>query len=97
MLWEHLNLMSEIIKRPSIYVYRRLLDVCNYINAKYYPNDRRDFFGFLTERSYIQGDGFIKICFSDYDNEEQWVKDFVQHLKEEQFRDAGTDGFTVQV
>lgn len=89
--------MSEIIKRPSIYVYRRLLDVCNYINAKYYPNDRRDFFGFLTRKSDIQSDGFIIIRCSDYDNAEQWVKDFVQHLKEEQFRDAGTDSFTVQV
>jgi len=89
--------MAEAIKRPRIYIYRQLLDVCNYINAKYYQNDRKDFFGFITRKSDIQSDGFITIRCSDYDNAEQWVKDFVQHFKEEMFSDAETDSFTVLV
>jgi len=90
--------MAEAINPPHVYVYRNLTDVCHYINTKYYPNDRKDFFDYLVNkyRWDLESGGFIGICCSDYDNEEQWVKDFVQHLKEE-FTDGFTDCFTVRV
>lgn len=88
--------MSKTINRPIAYTYRRLLDVCNYINAKYYPNKNKNFFGFITDKHYIPSDGFIAIHCSDYANEEEWVKDFVQLLKEE-FTDGFTDSFTVLI
>lgn len=90
--------MSETINPPYIYTYRNLTDVCNYINAKYYPNDRKDFFEYLVDkyRWDLESGGFIGICCSDYDNEVQWVKDFVQLLKRE-FTDGFTDSFTVRV